>query len=208
LPLIHPFLLSFSHLSRLLPLLFSVFRMGLLDLVRSFKSAPEKEIRILLLGLDNAGKTTLLKKLSSEELTNVTPTKGFNVKTIASGGITLNVWDIGGQRAIRPYWSNYYPGTHAVIYVVDASDVKRLDESHVELDELLEEKKLEGVPLLVLANKQDLSTAADAVQISTMLGLANIRERAWQIQPCVALTGEGVQEGVQWLSNTIKESRK
>ncbi|GMS84508.1 hypothetical protein PENTCL1PPCAC_6683, partial [Pristionchus entomophagus] len=186
----------------------SLFRMGLLDLVRSFKSAPEKEIRILLLGLDNAGKTTLLKKLSSEETTNVTPTKGFNVKTIASGGITLNVWDIGGQRAIRPYWSNYYPGTHAVIYVVDASDIKRLDESHIELDELLEEKKLESVPLLVLANKQDLQTAADAVQISTMLGLDNIRERAWQIQPCCATSGEGVQPGVQWLSNIIKEIRK
>ena len=75
--------------------------MGLLAILRKLKSAPDKELRILLLGLDNAGKTTLLKQLASEETKNITPTQGFNIKSVQSEGFKLNVWDIGGQRKIR-----------------------------------------------------------------------------------------------------------
>ena len=89
--------------------------------------------RILLLGLDNAGKTTILKKLSDEEVSNIMPTQGFNVKSVETEGFKLNVWDIGGQRKIREFWSNYFDQTDALIYVIDSADRKRLEESGEEL---------------------------------------------------------------------------
>merc|ERR1711997_799860 len=82
--------------------------MGLLAILRKLKSSPERELRILLLGLDNAGKTTLLKQLASEDVSHITPTQGFNIKSVQSEGFKLNAWDIGGQRKIRPYWRNYF----------------------------------------------------------------------------------------------------
>jgi ADP-ribosylation factor-like protein 3 len=96
----------------------------------------------LILGLDNAGKTTILRKLSEEDITTTTPTQGFNIKSIVHDGFKLNVWDIGGQKTIRPYWRNYYENTEALIYVVDAADRKRVDEAGFELNEILGEDKL------------------------------------------------------------------
>ncbi|KAK5969351.1 hypothetical protein GCK32_013516, partial [Trichostrongylus colubriformis] len=152
--------------------------MGLLDIIKSFKSNNGREIRILLLGLDNAGKTSILKQLSAEEITNVTPTRGFNVKSVVTNGdIRLNVWDIGGQRSIRPFWSNYFENTDALIYVIDSSDRRRFDETSVELMELLDEEKLSRVPVLIFANKQDLVSSAPASEISKRLKLTEIRDR-------------------------------
>merc|ERR1711931_163992 len=130
--------------------------MGLLSLLKSLRAKEPKDCRILLLGLDNAGKTTILKQLSSEDITQVTPTQGFNIKSVQSSGFKLNVWDIGGQRRIRPYWRNYFENTDVLIYVIDSTDRNRFDETGQELQELLDDEKLSGVPLLVLANKQDL----------------------------------------------------
>lgn len=92
---------------------------GLLSILRKLRSSPEQELRLLLLGLDNAGKTTILKTLASEDITHITPTAGFNIKSVISEGFKLNVWDIGGQRKIRPYWKNYFENTD--ILVSDAS---------------------------------------------------------------------------------------
>merc|ERR1712216_873217 len=117
--------------------------MGLLTLLRKLKKT-EKEFRILVLGLDNAGKTTALKKLADEDISHTMPTQGFN---------------IGGQKAIRPYWRNYFDQTDALVYVIDCSDRRRIDETGGELQELLQEERLAGVPLLVFANKQDLINA-------------------------------------------------
>lgn len=89
--------------------------MGLLSILRKLTSTPERELRILLLGLDNAGKTTILKMLASEDITNITPTAGFNIKSVISDGFKLNVWDIGGQRKIRPYWKNYFENTDVLV---------------------------------------------------------------------------------------------
>ncbi|KAK8775272.1 hypothetical protein V5799_031388 [Amblyomma americanum] len=89
--------------------------MGLLALLRKLKSTPDRELRILLLGLDNAGKTTILKKLASEDITHITPTQGFNIKSVQAEGFKLNVWDIGGQRKIRPYWQNYFENTDVLV---------------------------------------------------------------------------------------------
>ncbi|XP_026276146.1 ADP-ribosylation factor-like protein 3 [Frankliniella occidentalis] len=179
--------------------------MGLLAILRKLKSSPDKELRILLLGLDNAGKTTLLKSLASEDIAHITPTQGFNIKSVQSEGFRLNVWDIGGQRKIRPYWRNYFENTDVLIYVIDSADRKRLEETGQELEELLSEAALAGVPLLIYANKQDLLHAAPASEIATGLGLHTIKDRAWQIQACSATAGEGIKDGMEWISKTVKK---
>ncbi|TGZ48657.1 hypothetical protein DBV15_04857 [Temnothorax longispinosus] len=179
-------------------------KMGLLAILRKLRSSPDKELRLLLLGLDNAGKTTILKSLASEDITQVTPTQGFNIKSVQSEGFKLNVWDIGGARKIRPYWRNYFENTDVLIYVVDSADIKRLEETGQELSELLLEEKLRGVPLLVYANKQDLGHAVTAAEIAEGLGLHNIKDRDWQIQSCIAVEGKGVKEGLEWACKNIK----
>ena len=138
-------------------------------MLRSLKKS-EKEARILVLGLDNAGKTTILKALSEEDISTIMPTQGFNIKSLVSRsfsfffswgyyglqsqeGFKLNVWDIGGQKAIRPYWRNYIDKTDGLVYVVDSSDDVRLKECTEELKSLLEEDALAGTPVLVFANK-------------------------------------------------------
>ncbi|CAB1441590.1 unnamed protein product [Pleuronectes platessa] len=182
--------------------------MGLLSILRKLKSTPDQEVRILLLGLDNGGKTTLLKQLASEDISHITPTQGFNIKSVQSQGFKLNVWDIGGQRKIRPYWRNYFENTDVLIYVIDSADRKRFEETGQELAELLDEEKLSGVPVLIFANKQDLLTAAPASEIAEGLNLHTIRDRMWQIQSCSALTGEGVQEGMNWVCKSVNSKKK
>lgn len=189
------------------PLNFSP-KQGLLSLLRRLKSAPDREVRILVLGLDNAGKTTTLKKLASEDVTSITPTQGFNIKSVTSDGFKLNVWDIGGQRKIRPYWKNYFENTDVLIYVIDSTDKKRFEETSVELNELLMDEKLKAVPLLVFANKQDLATASPANEMAEGLHLPSIRDRSWQIQPCSATTGEGLKDGLDWAIKNIKSNIK
>jgi len=178
--------------------------MGLLSILKKLKK-NEKEARILVLGLDNAGKTTILKKLSEEDITHIMPTQGFNIKSLVHDGFKLNVWDIGGQKSIRPYWSNYFESTDALVFVIDSSDRRRLEESGAELGELLSEDKLGGIPLLVFANKQDLVQARSAPEISEALALHEIRDRSWNIQAASAKQGEGLQEGMEWLVSTIEK---
>ncbi|XP_062340380.1 ADP-ribosylation factor-like protein 3 [Osmerus eperlanus] len=182
--------------------------MGLLSILRRLKQSPDQEVRLLLLGLDNAGKTTLLKQLASEDISHITPTQGFNIKSVQSQGFRLNVWDIGGQRKIRPYWRNYFENTDVLIYVIDSSDRKRFEETGQELVELLEEEKLGAVPLLIFANKQDLLTAAPASELAEGLNLHTIRDRVWQIQACSAVSTEGLQDGMTWVCKNISVRKK
>merc|ERR1712050_813811 len=172
--------------------------MGLLSILKKMKT-NEKEARILMLGLDNAGKTTILKKLSEEDITHIMPTQGFNIKSLQHEGFKLNVWDIGGQKTIRPFWSNYFESSDALVYVIDSSDKRRLEESGQELKELLAEDKLAGIPLLIFANKQDLMQACPADEIKDTLQLSGIGDRTWTIQACSAKEGNGLQEGMEWL---------
>eukprot|EP00760_Papus_ankaliazontas_P006502 PhM_4_TR13066/c0_g2_i1/m.64459/K07944/ARL3; ADP-ribosylation factor-like protein 3 len=178
--------------------------MGLLDFFRGIKANQTKESRLLILGLDNAGKTSILKKLSDEDISHIMPTQGFNVKTMNTSGFKLNVWDIGGQRAIRPYWRNYYDQTGGLVFVIDAADQRRLEEAGIELHQLLEEEQLSGVPLLVYANKQDLVNASTPKDIADAMQLPDLRDRAWQIQGCSAKTGNGLHEGLEWLIRNLK----
>merc|ERR1712039_214389 len=122
------------------------------------------------------------KKLSEEDITHIQPTQGFNIKSVCHEQFKLNVWDIGGQKSIRPYWSNYFDSTDGLIYVVDSSDSRRLEESSAELKELLAEDKLQGVPILVFANKQDIMQAAPAEEIWEALELGNVSDRILNIQ--------------------------
>lgn len=158
-----------------------------------------------MLGLDNSGKTSILKRLSDEDITHIMPTQGFNIKSLLHEGFKLNVWDIGGQKTIRPYWKNYFENTDAMIYVVDSSDRRRLEEAGEELQELLAEDKLGGIPILIFANKQDLISAVPQEEIVECLELMKITDRPWQIQPSSAKTGVGLEEGMQW---TVKNCNK
>eukprot|EP00415_Alexandrium_ostenfeldii_P001824 UN1824 len=181
--------------------------MGLLSILKKMKK-DEKEARILMLGLDNAGKTTILKRMSEEDISHIMPTQGFNIKSLMQDGFKLNVWDIGGQKTIRPYWSNYFESSDALIYVIDSSDKRRLEESGGELRELLAEDKLGGIPLLVFANKQDLLQATPADEIAESLNLADIKDRNWTIQACSAKEGTGLQDGMEWVVGQVTAKKE
>ena len=117
------------------------------------------------------------------------------------------VWDLGGQTSIRPYWRCYFPNTQAIIYVVDSSDVERISISRQEFHAILEEEELKDAVILVYANKQDLPGALDAAAVSEGLGLSSIKNRQWSIFRASAIKGEGLFEGLEWLSNVLKQKR-
>lgn len=165
-----------------------------------------KEVRILILGLDNAGKTTILYRLQNDTDENIQtiPTIGFNVEVLQYKNIKFQVWDLGGQTSIRPYWRCYYPNTDAIIFVVDSCDSDRLSVARQELMAMLEEEELKDAILLVFANKQDAKGALNAQQVSEGLGLSDIKNRQWSIQETSALRGGGLFEGFDWLVMCIK----
>ena len=167
----------------------------------------DKEARILILGLDNAGKTTILYRLHCGEVIQTIPTIGFNLETVTYKNIKFNVWDLGGQTSIRPYWRCYYPNTQAVIFVVDSCDTERLPTSKVELQAILSEEELQKAVILVYANKQDLPGACNAAEISEEMHLyPPYISKSCYIQSCCATSGEGLHEGLDWLSSNMPES--
>lgn len=109
-----------------------------------------------MVGLDNAGKTTIVKRLNNEDISNTSPTLGFQIKSLAYNQYRLNIWDVGGQKSLRAYWRNYYEKTDGLVWVVDSVDVIRLEDCRQELQDLLKEERVAGATLLVLANKQDI----------------------------------------------------
>lgn len=159
-----------------------------------------KDIRILILGLDNAGKTTLLYRLKMGEVVTTIPTIGFNVESVKYGNLTFDVWDLGGQTSIRPYWRSYYANTAAVIFVVDSTDIERLEIAADELRSMLNESELRDAALLVFANKQDQPGAQGAGEISEALKLGELRDRNWSIVACSCIDGKGIKDGMDWLS--------
>jgi len=167
----------------------------------------DKDVRILMLGLDSAGKTTILYRLQIGEVVSTIPTIGFNVETVQFKNIKFQVWDLGGQSSIRPYWRCYYANTQAIIYVIDASDVDRLATSKAELLTMLSEEELQGVPLLVFANKQDVPGALKPGEVSDKLGLAGGEKgRQWSVRGSCATKGEGLEDGLDWLVTTIQQT--
>ncbi|KAK7332630.1 hypothetical protein VNO80_29385 [Phaseolus coccineus] len=163
----------------------------------------KKEMRILMVGLDAAGKTTILYKLKLGEIVTTIPTIGFNVETVEYKNISFTVWDVGGQDKIRPLWRHYFQNTQGLIFVVDSNDRDRVVEAKDELHRMLNEDELRDAVLLVFANKQDLPNAMNAAEITDRLGLNSLRQRHWYIQSTCATSGEGLYEGLDWLSNNI-----
>ncbi|CED85272.1 arf sar family protein [Phaffia rhodozyma] len=161
------------------------------------------EIKVLILGLDNAGKTTILYKISLGEVVATAPTVGSNQETYVYKNLKFNLWDIGGQSSLRQSWSSYYSKTQAVILVVDSTDRARLGLVRDELARMVGDENLRDSLLLILANKQDVPNCLTAAVISDTLGLTNLKDREWQIVPTSALTGKGLTEGFDWLATKL-----
>eukprot|EP00891_Asterochloris_glomerata_P001300 jgi/Astpho2/1300/e_gw1.00024.76.1_t len=177
--------------------------MGLLTIIRKVKRR-EKEIRILMVGLDNAGKTTIVKRINGEDTSTVSPTLGFNIKTMQFHDGRLNIWDVGGQKTLRSYWRNYYEQTDAMIWVVDSADTQRLQDCRQELHGLLKEERLAGASLLIFANKQDIQGALTAEQIEQALDLQAMGTRHWRVIACSAVSGAGLLDGFEWVTADVR----
>ncbi|KAL7677084.1 hypothetical protein ACOME3_003331 [Neoechinorhynchus agilis] len=162
-----------------------------------------KNARILMVGLDGAGKTTILYKLKLGEIISTIPTLGFNVDTVEYKNIKFTVWDVGGQDRIRPLWRHYYDGVQGIIYVVDSIDHARMDLAKKELDHMLAEEKLSNAIVLVFCNKQDLPGALTPGAIVDQLGLNMNSRQKWHVVATVATTGQGLYEGLDWLSREL-----
>ncbi len=167
-----------------------------------------KEMRILMVGLDAAGKTTILYKMKLGEVVNTIPTIGFNVETVEYKNISFNVWDVGGQDKIRLLWRHYYQNTQGLIFVVDSNDRDRIEENREELHKMLAEEELKDAVLLVYANKQDITGAMQPPEMTDRLGLQTIRGRTWFMQGTCALKGDGLLEGLDWLSKHVTSASK
>lgn len=165
----------------------------------------KKQMRILMVGLDAAGKTTILYKLKLGEIVTTIPTIGFNVETVEYKNISFTVWDVGGQDKIRPLWRHYFQNTQGLIFVVDSNDRERAEEAKEELTKMLQEDELRDAVLLVFANKQDLPNAMTAAEITEKLGLQSLRNRTWYIQSTCATQGQGLYEGLDWLSQELSK---
>lgn len=158
-----------------------------------------------MVGLDAAGKTTILYKLKLGEIVTTIPTIGFNVETVEYKNISFTVWDVGGQDKIRPLWRHYFQNTQGIIFVVDSNDHERVTEAREELQRMLNEDELRDALLLIFANKQDLPNAMGAPEITDKLGLHALRNREWFIQATCATSGDGLYEGLEWLSEKLKK---
>ncbi|CCW61087.1 unnamed protein product [Phytomonas sp. EM1] len=175
-----------------------------------------KKATVLMLGLDAAGKTTLLAKLSLNETPATVPTVGFNVETVAFAGVTMHLWDVGGQRRLRGLWRHYYDGADAILFVIDSNDAGRLGEVRGELVRLLREPALARASLLLLCNKQDLPGRLPPAEIARRLGVYDVVDedalgrylagRRWYVQGCCAFTGQGLFEGLDWLCQHLPEA--
>jgi len=146
-------------------------------------------------------------KATVSQVVTTVPTIGFNVETVQYKNLRFQVWDLGGQTSIRPYWRCYYQNTNAVIYVVDSADHDRMGISKQELMAMLEEEELKDAALIVFANKQDLPNALSCEQIADRLGLASLKSRQWAIFKTSAVKGDGLFEGLDWLCAALREAK-
>jgi len=164
--------------------------------------AKQRRARVLLLGLDSAGKTTIIHRLKYGEKIQTVPTIGFNIENVQYKGLELNIWDVGGQTELRGLWKHYYPGTQGIIWVVDSADRQRMSIAKDELHELLLEVELKSSTLVIIANKQDLPNACRKQEIIELLELKSIK-RKYEVFEASATKGTGLNEAIQWLSENM-----
>jgi small GTP-binding protein len=165
------------------------------------------DYKLVLVGLDNAGKTTTLYRLHLGETVRTTPTVGSNVESVTAGNLKFECWDLGGQVALRPSWALYYEGADAVLLVVDAADRARVGAARAELHALIAAPALARVPLAVLANKQDKADAMPAAELGAALGLPELAGRNAAIFAVAAVRGEGLQEAMAWVAEQVRLRR-
>ena len=166
----------------------------------------ERNAKILMLGLDAAGKTTVLYRLKLNETVSTIPTIGFNVETVRPvKHVSFTVWDVGAQPKIRPLWRHYFQGCAGLVFVVDSSDHERFAEVRKALHLILEADEMVEVPLVVMANKQDLPNAQSPSDVAGELGLSGMKSRKWHVQATSAVSGQGVYEAMEELNSLTKE---
>lgn len=183
-------------------------RLPLFHVAMGLRGSKLPEAHVLLLGLDNAGKSTFLYKLKHNMSVNTVPTIGFNVEMLEARkngkNIHVTVWDVGGQKTMREYWRGFHQDAAAVVFVVDSSDTGRLEEARRELENTLRSEQLRGRPLILLANKQDVNGALNVTELKERFNLRKAAGRDWFVQPCSASTGVGVDEAFRRLVQMVK----
>ncbi|XP_051983085.1 ADP-ribosylation factor-like protein 11 [Xyrauchen texanus] len=168
---------------------------------KKFHKSPQ----VVLMGLDSAGKSTLLFKQQRGVVMETSPTVGFNVATVELDKKTsLTIWDVGGQGTMRPNWRYYLEGCKVLVFVVDSSDSARMGEAQKALKKVLSDENLKGVPLMVLANKKDLPNSMTIREVSTLLELDKYTDRVWEIQACSAIKGLGLQQAFTSIAKLLK----
>ncbi len=177
------------------------------------------EYSILLLGVDNAGKTTLLEEVKSLYIPNykklpksrILPTMGQNIATVKVDGVYLKIWDVGSQSSLRVLWNEYYNKAHAIILVVDSCDNDRLQRCIMGMKEINANNQAEGLPILMLANKQDLKSP-DKMELANLKQLfnpvaENLNAQDSRVLPVSAVTGEGVKEAIGWIQARVTRNK-
>ncbi|XP_072266491.1 ADP-ribosylation factor-like protein 14 [Pyxicephalus adspersus] len=168
-----------------------------------------KQARILILGLDAAGKSTILYKFKFKEPFSTIPTVGFNVEMIQTEKhLQLTIWDVGGQEKLRSLWCYYFENTDGLVYVVDSTNKETIDESKKEFQRILQNELIKNVPVVLLANKQDIPGALNADEITRKFNMKKYcSDRDWYVQPCCAISGQGLAEGFSKVSEFVKKSK-
>lgn len=185
--------------------------MGFLQKLRRLAAKKQNRVKVSWIGLDRAGKTTLINKITKDIFDPKTKrTLGMNVEEFpVENNLIFTAWDIGGQLTFRDtLWEAYMTGSMGVIYVVDSADIKRFPEAKEELWRYVmnNPKIANDIPILVLANKQDLETAISAGKIAIALDLQKVTTHSYAILPVSAKTGFNIEEALNWLSQRIKNN--
>jgi ADP-ribosylation factor-like protein 5B len=153
--------------------------------------------------MQNAGKTTILYRLSLGQLVKTTPTIGSNVEELTYNNVKFQAWDLGGQESTRSVWDVYYMNTDAIVYVIDSIDDEYYEESKTQFHKMLNNPALKNATILIFANKQDLPGAKTVNKLIEDYGFDKIKSHIWHIQSCSALKGEGLVTGIKWLSEQL-----
>lgn len=174
------------------------------SLLAKVRSLFARRMEIVVVGLENSGKTTFINSLSDGNPGDTVPTIGLNVKQFNKGNLIIKAWDLGGQIQYRSEWARYAKGTQVIIFVVDASATDLITYSRRELHTMLEERDLANIPLLVLANKIDLNPHLTEPEIIEGLNLDYVIDNRWLVISISAIKGTNLERVVDWLLNVNK----